>query len=218
MRRSFLSTGIFRTKTYNNIKIKGGKMASLIMHLCMTQYLQKKYNLKNEILLGAILPDIIKISKLKTKKESHYIEENENLPNINRYINVNMKNGYNQIQLGYLFHLLQDKIWYQYLNEFKNRYNGEYDGFIYKIYSDMNICDKYILNKSNIDEEKFIDIKLKLEKMSNNSEIQSCINESLKIRKIENNQIHFITENTLNEYIEKAINECELILKELEYR
>lgn len=93
------------------------------------------------------MPDIIKISKLKTKKESHYIEENEYLPNINRYICVNMKNGYNQIQLGYLFQLVQDKIWYQYLNEFKNRYNGEHKDFTDKIYSDMNICDKYILNK-----------------------------------------------------------------------
>lgn len=82
----------------------------------------------------------------------------------------------------------------------------------------MNICDKYILNKSNIDRQKFIDIKLELEKMSYNSKIQSCINESLKIRKIENNQIYFITENTLNEYIEKAINECELILKKLEHK
>lgn len=82
----------------------------------------------------------------------------------------------------------------------------------------MNICDKYILNKSNIDRQKFIDIKLELEKMSYNSKIQSCINESLKIRKIENNQINFIIEDILNKYIYKAINECELILKKLEHK
>lgn len=82
----------------------------------------------------------------------------------------------------------------------------------------MNICDKYILNKSNIDRQKFIDIKLELEKMSYNSKIQSCINESLKIRKIENNQINFIIEDILNKYIYEAINECELILKKLEHK
>lgn len=193
-------------------------MASLIMHLYMTKNLQKGYNFNDEILLGAILPDIIKIAKLKTKEESHYIEKNENLPNINRYIDTNMKNEYNHIQLGYLFHLLQDKIWYQYLNEFENKYNGEHQDFANKIYSDMNICDKYILSKSNIDEEKFIDMKRRLEKMSNDSKIQSCINKSLKIRKIENKQIYFITENILNKYIEKAINECELIFRKLEHK
>lgn len=126
-----------------------------------------------------------------------------------------MKNGYNCIELGYLLHLVQDNIWYQYLNEFKNKSNEENPWDKDKIYSDMNICDKYILSKENIDEEKFADIKLELEKMSNDSEIKSCINKSLNIRKIENEQIYFITEKILNEYVEKAINECELILKKL---
>ena len=193
-------------------------MASLITHLYLTKDLQEKYNFEDEILFGAILPDIIKIAKLKTKEESHYIEKNENLPNINRYIDINMKNGYNHIQLGYLFHLLQDKIWYQYLNEFENKFNGEHQDFENKIYSDMNICDKHILSRANIDEEKFIDMKRRLEKMSNDSEIQSGINKSLKIRQIENKQIYFITENILNKYIEDAINECELIFRKLEYR
>lgn len=193
-------------------------MASLIMHLYLTKDLQEKYNFEDEILFGAILPDIIKIAKLKTKEESHYIEKNENLPNINRYIDINMKNGYNHIQLGYLFHLLQDKIWYQYLNEFENKFNGEHQDFASKIYSDMNICDKHILSRANIDEKKFIDMKRRLEKMSNDIEIQSCINKSLKIRQIENKQIYFITENILNKYIEDAINECELIFRKLEHR
>lgn len=193
-------------------------MASLIMHLYLTKDLQGKYNFRDEVLFGAILPDIIKIAKLKTKEELHYIEKNENLPNINRYIDMNMKNEYNHIQLGYLFHLSQDKVWYQYLNKFENKFNGEHQDFANKIYSDMNICDKIILSRSNIDKEKFIDMKQRLEKMSNDSEIQSCINKSLKIRKIENKQIYFITENILNKYIEEAINECELIFRKLERR
>lgn len=193
-------------------------MASLIMHLYLTKDLQEKYNFEDEILFGAILPDIVKIAKLKTKEESHYMEKNQNLPNINRYIDINMKSGYNHIQLGYLFHLLQDKIWYQYLNEFENKFNGEHQDFANKIYSDMNICDKHILNRGNIDEEKFTEMKRKLEKMSNDNEIQSCINKSLKIRQIENNQIYFITENILNKYIEDASNECELIFRKLEHR
>lgn len=53
--------------------------------------------------------------------------------------------------------------------------------------------------------------------MSNDSEIQSCINKSLKIRQMENKQIYFITENILSKYIEEAINECELIFRKLEH-
>lgn len=66
-------------------------MGSLIIHFGITKILSEKYNIKNEILLGSILPDILKFSKLETKEESHYIEKDGNLPDINRYIDTNMK-------------------------------------------------------------------------------------------------------------------------------
>lgn len=184
-------------------------MGSLIMHFGITKILSEKYNLKNEILLGSILPDILKISKLETKEESHYIEKESKLPNINRYIDTNMKCGYNLIKMGYLFHLIQDKIWYQYLNELENNFNGEHINFENRIYSDMNICDKFILNKLNIDEEKFAELKMNLEKLSNNKKIQQCINKSFRIREIENEHIYFVTEGKLKKYIQESIDSCE---------
>lgn len=63
-------------------------MASLIMHLGITKILQNAYNLSDDILVGAILPDIMK----KIEEDTHYIDENDYLPNINRYINTNIKN------------------------------------------------------------------------------------------------------------------------------
>lgn len=192
-------------------------MASLITHLYITQHLKDKYNLEDDTLLGSILPDLIKLAKLQNKNESHYIEKDKNLPNIDKYINQNMKHGYNSIQLGYLFHLIQDYIWYQYLFELENKSNSKDLDFANKIYSDMNICDKYLLEKSNINKYQFNYLKEMLEKMSNNQEIISCINTSLKIRKIENNQIYFITKDSLNDYIQKAFSECSIIFKKLKH-
>lgn len=107
-----------------------------------------------------------------------------------------------------MFHLIQDKIWYQYLNEFKKDFEGEHEEFANRIYSDMNICDKYILNKFDIDKENFLDIKQKLEGRVSSEKIKKYIDKSLKIRTIENEKVYFIEENVLEKYIEHAICEC----------
>lgn len=111
--------------------------------------------------------------------------------------------------MGYLFHLIQDKIWYQYLNELENNFNGEHIDFEKRVYSDMNICDTFILNKLNIDEEKFAELKMNLEKISNNKKIQQCINKSFRIREIENKHIFFFTEEKIEKYVQEAIDCCE---------
>ena len=111
--------------------------------------------------------------------------------------------------MGYLFHLIQDKIWYQYLNELENNFNGEHIDFEKRVYSDMNICDTFILNKLNIDEEKFADLKMNLEKITNNKKIQQCINKSFRIREIENKHIFFFTEEKIEKYVQEAIDCCE---------
>lgn len=111
--------------------------------------------------------------------------------------------------MGYLFHLIQDKIWYQYLNELENNFNGEHIDFEKRVYSDMNICDTFILNKLNIDEEKFAELKRNLEKISNNKKIQQCINKSFRIREIENKHIFFFTEEKIEKYVQEAIDCCE---------
>ena len=111
--------------------------------------------------------------------------------------------------MGYLFHLIQDKIWYQYLNELENNFNGEHIKKKKRVYSDMNICDTFILNKLNIDEEKFAELKRNLEKISNNKKIQQCINKSFRIREIENKHIFFFTEEKIEKYVQEAIDCCE---------
>lgn len=111
--------------------------------------------------------------------------------------------------MGYLFHLIQDKIWYQYLNELENNFNGEHIDFEKRVYSDMNICDTFILNKLNIDEEKFAELKMNLEKITNNKKIQQCINKSFRIREIENKHIFFFTEEKIEKYVQEAIDCCE---------
>lgn len=190
-------------------------MASLIMHFGMTKILMEKYNLDKEVLLGSILPDILKLSKLNTRKESHYIIENSELSDLEKYKNLYLQDEKEQVNLGYLLHLIQDNIWNNYLNEFKNQANENDKDFIEKIYSDMNICDKYVLKEINMNKEKFGKIKNEIKMLSNNSKVQQGIEDFFYIRKIKNSNINYISTDILKEYVHKALEACEKYMSDL---
>ena len=184
-------------------------MASLIMHIVITRMLQKKYNLKDEVLLGAILPDILKTTTIKSKEESHYMKEINDLPNIEKFIRVNMNNGQDEIKLGYLFHLIQDRIWYGHLKEMEETFEGTNDEFAYRVYSDMNIYDQYVLKKYNIDEDEFNGIKERLETLSTDSRVKNGIHKLVRIRSIENDKPFFWSANMIDKYINDSLAYCE---------
>ena len=123
-------------------------MASLISHLYITDKLQKEYQLDYRVLLGGILPDIEKSLKLKTKAESHYLDKKlYYFPDISLYLNQQGK--VSSENLGILFHLIQDSLWYKILTNMK-KINEQDSIFANMIYSDMDILDRYLINKEKI--------------------------------------------------------------------
>ena len=186
-------------------------MASLITHIFITSKLKEVYNLSNEILLGCILPDIENKVGIKTKNKSHYINEEDNfLPDINLYIE--MHKNMNALSTGILFHLIQDRIWYEMLNLFKNPKEQDKE-FASLIYSDMDLCDNFILQETKTTNEEFYKLKKLLIKMTDIDIIKKGISENLKIRQVNTKKANFITIEAYRKHLNKAFGKCQRYYK-----
>ena len=180
------------------------------MHYGLTKKLSHKYGFDDKVFLGAIMPDMLKISKLQTKYESHYMDE-EGLPDIEKYIDENMRNGYSYEKFGYFLHLVQDKIWYKRMAEIAKNWRDSKD----YIYSDMNICDRFVLKSLDMDRDDFLKAKKKIYDMAEDDTVKECIRDSFIIREIENKDITFISKDIFDEYMENAYKECEKYIDNL---
>ena len=136
-------------------------MASAIIHLCIAKEVNKYLKMnEKELLLGAIAPDISKEIG-QTKEISHFLDHTneDDIPNIDRFL-LKYKNNLNEpFTVGYLIHLLTDKYWfrdyiYQYIERYtkdKNKKKVTYTALrdvIYNDYTNINISliDKYSLS------------------------------------------------------------------------
>ena len=127
-------------------------MASAIIHLCVAKEVNKylktdTYNL----LLGSIAPDIAKQIG-ETKEISHFLDHTneDDIPNIDRFLAKYKNTLNNPFNLGYFIHLLTDKYWfrdyiYQYIERFtknKDKKRVTYTAIrdvIYNDYTNINI-------------------------------------------------------------------------------
>ena len=143
-------------------------MASAIIHLCIAKEINKYLKMnEKELLLGAIAPDISKEIG-QTKEISHFLDHSneDDIPNIERFL-IKYKDKLNEpFTLGYFIHLLTDKYWfrdyiYQYIERYtkdKNKKKITYTALrdvIYNDYTNINISliDKYNLSLNIFYEE-----------------------------------------------------------------
>ena len=135
-------------------------MASAIIHLCVAKEVNKYLKMdENEILLGSIAPDIAKQIG-QTKEISHFLDHTneDDIPNIDRFLAKYKDDLKSPFTVGYLIHLLTDKYWfrdyiYTYIERFtksKTKKNITYTAIrdvIYNDYTNLNIdlIDKYML-------------------------------------------------------------------------
>ena len=140
-------------------------MASAIIHIAITDKLNKKLKRdKSKILIGTIAPDIAK-QLGQTKKISHFQkEDHDNIPRLNLFLKKYKQYLNDDFVLGYYIHLFVDYLWFKYfmseiVNEDKKlikkldgtiiKYSeDEFVDYIYKDYTNLNI---EIINKYNLD-------------------------------------------------------------------
>lgn len=137
-------------------------MASSIIHIAVANEIGKKINRDTkELLIGSIVPDISKLIG-KSKIKSHFLDKDNNIPNLEKFKNK-YKNSFNDdFVLGYFIHLYTDYLWFKYFMPELN-YKGilkDLDGnilecneegfynLIYNDYTNLNISiiEEYNLN------------------------------------------------------------------------
>ena len=166
-------------------------MASAVIHLCVAKEVNKYLKMdEKEILLGSIAPDISK-QVGETKEISHFLDHTneDDIPNIDRFLAKYRKDLNKPFEMGYFIHLLTDKYWFRdYIYQFIERYTRDSNkkkltysaikNIIYDDYTNINIdlIDKYELSldifsneivypESNITEIPMDSIDLLIEKM-----------------------------------------------------
>ncbi len=135
-------------------------MASAVIHLCIAKEVNKYLKMDlNELLLGSIAPDISKQIG-ETKEISHFLDHTneDDIPNIDRFL-AKYKDELNKpFEMGYFIHLLSDKYWFRdYVYNYVERYTQNNTkkkitytalrDLIYNDYTNINIdlIDKYML-------------------------------------------------------------------------
>lgn len=136
-------------------------MASAIIHLCVAKEINKYLKMdENYLLLGSIAPDISKQIG-ETKEISHFLDHSneDDIPNIDKFLAKYRSELNNPFEMGYFIHLLTDKYWFRdYVYKFIERYtqdkikkNVTYTALkdlIYNDYTNLNITliDNHNLN------------------------------------------------------------------------
>lgn len=140
-------------------------MASAIIHIAITNNLNKKLKRdKTKILIGTIAPDIAKMLG-ETKKRSHFQkEDHDNIPRLNLFLKKYQKYLDDDFVLGYYIHLFVDYLWFKYfipeiINNDKKlikrldgtiiKYNG--DEFVSYLYNDYTNLNQIVIDKYNLD-------------------------------------------------------------------
>ena len=135
-------------------------MASAVIHLCIAREVNKYLKMNEyDLLLGAIAPDISKQIG-ETKEISHFLDHSneDDIPNIDRFLAKYKSDLHNPFTMGYFIHLLTDKYWFRdYVYQFIERYTREIvkkrvtytaiRDLIYNDYTNINtdLIDHYML-------------------------------------------------------------------------
>ena len=143
-------------------------MASAIIHLCIAKEVNKYLKMNEyDLLLGSIAPDISKQIG-ETKEISHFLDHSneDDIPNIDRFLAKYRNDLHNPFTMGYLIHLLTDKYWFRdYVYQFIERFTREnvkkkvtytaIRDLIYNDYTNINtdLIDKYMLPLDIFSEE-----------------------------------------------------------------
>ena len=142
-------------------------MASTIIHMAVVHEINKVLKRDNNlILLGGIAPDLGKIVN-GSKIETHFLDTNDNIPNIDRFLNKYKNKMNDDFVMGYFIHLYTDYLWFKYfvpsLYEEGKEIITKLDGT--KIKGNDNIFTLYIYNdytnlNSKLLDEYNMDLKI----------------------------------------------------------
>jgi len=207
-------------------------MASSVIHMCIANEINKQINRDNEkILIGTIAPDISKHLG-KDKTESHFQELNDDIPNLEKFLNKYQKNLSDDFVLGYYIHLYVDYLWFKYfvpefilkgkiflLDGSLIKYTEEdYIKYFYNDYTNLNIL---LTQKYNLDldflEKKEYKFKNIITEIPMN-QIQKIIDKTVSIsKKSYESKLYVIDTEIVEKFIDATVSIITSNLEEIGY-
>lgn len=207
-------------------------MSSIISHIYMGNILKQKYNLNDEFLYGAIMPDVLtRTIDGQNKAITHYLRHGilygaeGDYPDIEAYLKEN-KNllPHSQMMQGYISHLIEDMIWFStcipYMTDKKddkiifkkdNSVHSE-EEFRNAIYSDYPIIDRYLLKKCDLNisklQQEFIDF-------TDDERLKASIKDNFKLFDLKEKDLILISYDMFDNYISQAIQKVSLVLDKI---
>ena len=144
-------------------------MASMIIHICISNMVKEELNLSDKFLAGSIMPDLKKMAGFD-RGITHYLKyvvEDGNvmhLPDLDKFIQENTFKLLDFKTLGTYAHLIEDKIWFEkfvgkyikwhdedlgLVTNLKTGKVYDFDTFSKQIYSDYLNVNKKVISKSS---------------------------------------------------------------------
>ena len=178
-------------------------MASSMIHIAVANEVNKKLNRdKSKLFIGTIAPDISKLVG-ESKIKSHFQDKDDNIPNLEKFLDKYKNDLNDDFVLGYYIHLIVDYLWFKYfLTEIENskmitkldgtevKCNGNmFSQYIYNDYTNLNIrlIDEYELDLkifySEVPEFKNIIEEIPMDKINLIVDKAGEIVENTKVRK-----------------------------------
>lgn len=208
-------------------------MSSIISHVYISNILKEKYNLGDEFLYGAILPDILhKAIKAQSSEMTHYLRHGilygseGDYPDVERFIIENTELlPKSQMMQGYLAHLIEDMLWFSiYIPKMiiekdkktiiykKDNSVHTADEFRNDIYSDYTIIDRYLLNKTDLNIDK---LQREFLAISDDINLKNTIKDNFKLFHLLNKNLILISFDMLEEYIKASLEKVSIVLDKL---
>ncbi len=208
-------------------------MASLMLHLVISNELYKKFNLSSDFMVGTIAPDILK--KIYGRDESHYTKQIQledeivRFPDIEKFLQL-YPNRNDDYFIGYLIHLVQDKIWFNnYATKVIKRLSREKamyykDGTVHdteeatkELYNDYYVIERYIVNKyGEYDIRKLKDDMKRYFKETEKMDIDEVIeNEKISYKNDNIKELKIYSYEIIDDFINESIEKCGEYIKNM---
>ena len=89
-------------------------MASSLIHIAVAKELNKTLKRDREkLFLGTIAPDISKLIG-ENKMKTHFLDQDDSIPNLEKFLEKYKSNLNDDFVLGYYIHLFTDFLWFKY--------------------------------------------------------------------------------------------------------
>ena len=202
-------------------------MSSLIMHVYISNIIRKKYDFSYEFLYGSIMPDILKKSG-EDKNKVHYRTNNDySLYEIDKFIKEKLTDNKSEYNLGYFAHLIQDKLFSQYMDKkikdsivnnqeyityiFDNNSLHKKDEFLNLIYNEYAIIDDYLIKKYDVNLEY---LTKRILRINQNEKFVPIIKKELEVHVINDKELKMINIVDIEQYIHECVREFEKYIED----